>query len=524
MQKYMMNFDSRKLPQLSSDCLIVGAGVAGLIAAWYAAERGCRVMLAVKDTLQDSNTNKAQGGIAAVFAADDDTALHAADTLTAGAGICDESIVHLVVEEGRQQVKELMELGAVFDHRPDGRLALGREGCHSRARILHAQGDATGAEVVRSLLARVEAHRNITICEHSYVADLLVTDGCCRGALLLHNGKELGIVRSTAVILATGGCGRLYRHTTNPEGATGSGCAIAYRAGAELTDMEFIQFHPTALALPGCPNFLISEAVRGAGALLLNARGQRFMTDYHELAELAPRDVVARAIFHEMGPEKNIPVYLDAAGVAAVADKFPMIAATCRTYGVDIAREPIPIAPAAHYMMGGIRVDDHGRTNISGLFACGETACTGLHGANRLASNSLLEGLVFGRRAAETIGGQVPALSEEYWHYAGQGKSFTVKDIEELQNVMTCGLGIVRDAGGLKAAKIALAGMQVVAEGTTANCILDLEYRNMLQTASLIVQAAEKREESRGAHYRLDYPQRLKQWRHHIIESAGAVI
>ncbi len=523
MQKYMMNFDSRNLPQLSVDCLIVGAGVAGLIAAWYAAERGCRVMLAVKDTLQDSNTNKAQGGIAAVFAADDDTALHAADTLTAGAGICDESIVHLVVEEGRQQVKQLMDLGAVFDHQPDGRLALGREGCHSRARILHAQGDATGAEVVRSLLARVEAHSNITICEHSYVVDLLVTDGCCRGALLLHNGKELGIVRSTAVILATGGCGCLYRHTTNPEGATGSGCAIAYRAGAELTDMEFIQFHPTALALPGCPNFLISEAVRGAGALLRNASGQRFMPDYHELAELAPRDVVARAIFHEMGPEKNVPVYLDASTVAAVADKFPMIAATCRTYGVDIAREPIPIAPAAHYMMGGIRVDDHGRTNINGLFACGETSCTGLHGANRLASNSLLEGLVFGRRAAETIAGQVPALGG-HWHYAGREKSFAGSDIEALQLVMTRGLGIVRDAAGLKTAEIALAAMQTAVEGSAARCILDLEYRNMLQTARLIVRAAKQREESRGAHYRIDYPQRLNQWRHHIIESVGAVI
>lgn len=522
MQRYLMNFSTKDLPVQKTDCLVVGCGVAGLITAWYAAEKGQQVLLMVKDTLQDSNTNQAQGGIASVFGEDDTFALHVADTITAGAGLCDEEIVRMVVEEGHDAVENLMKLGAIFDRDKQGNIALGREGCHSRSRVLHAKGDATGAEVVRSLLAVVTAHPNIVIMEHHYLVDLLVQQGTCYGGLLwCEQNQELLTIRAGSVVMATGGTGRLFVHTTNPDGATGSGIGIAYRAGAVLMDMEFVQFHPTALAFSGEYNFLISEAVRGAGGILRNARGERFMPKYHELAELAPRDIVARAIFQEMKQDGADHIYLDAREIEQVRIKFPMITATCETYGINIQSELIPVAPAAHYMMGGIQVDRNGESNIHQLFACGEVACTGLHGANRLASNSLLEGLVFGRSIAELIARRHFSSNESIeWKCTSLQKKVYHCDVTVMQKVMSRHLGLIRDFSGLAFANEFFAGIHNDIDGTSASCQQDLEYRNMLLAAKLIAQTAAMRQESRGGHYRSDYSRPSAVWQQHILEKS----
>ena len=527
MQRYLMNFSTLEMRTIYADCLVVGSGVAGLMAAWTAARAGRHVLLAVRDTLQDSNTSKAQGGIAAVFGADDAVSLHVADTLVTGAGLSNEAVVRIAVEEGRGDLQTLMDNGAQFDRLPDGRLALGREGCHSRCRIVHAQGDATGAEVARALLAMTAREPAIEVLEHCYVVDLLTQGGVCYGAAARHQGEAI-CLRADAVILATGGCGQLYRHTTNPDGATGSGIAMAYRAGAEVMDMEFVQFHPTALALDGCPNFLISEAVRGAGAVLRNRAGQRFMPALHAMAELAPRDVVARAIFQEMQQDGSSHVWLDATAVPEVAVKFPMIARTCQGFGLDIGRESIPIAPAAHYMMGGIRTDACGRTNLSGLYACGETACTGLQGANRLASNSLLEGLVFGRRAALAACALKAVPAREFslaWSCTDlrpmAAGAEMAKMTAALQQVMSGQLGICREASGIAQAAAFMEKLSVQYEGTEAVSAPALDWQGRLLTSRLIARAAARRLESRGAHYRLDYPQTAESWQLHMADQAG---
>ena len=518
-----MNFDTRELPKCEADALVIGSGVAGLQAAWYLARAGKHVLLAVRDTLRDSNTNKAQGGIAASFGADDNPDLHLADTLVAGAGLSDRDISSIVTTEGPKDVQKLWENGAEFDTNPDGTLMLGREGCHCRSRIVHAHGDATGAEVSRSLNVLVSKEKNVEPLEHCYVVDLLVRDGRCYGATAIYNDKKI-VLRAPAVVLATGGTGRLFSKTTNPEGATGSGMAMAWRAGAELMDMEFVQFHPTALSLKGCPNFLISEAVRGAGGILRNLKGERFMPKYHEMKELAPRDVVARCIFKEMQEAGSSYIYLDATGIEDVKEKFPMIAETCQEYGVDIAKKPIPIAPAAHYMMGGVHTDAYGRTNIAGLYACGETAATGLQGANRLASNSLLEGLVFGRRAAEHIASQPqPEASEGlYWQENGlreEPQNDTQELTVESQGLMTKYLGIRRDAEGIGTALAALDLLQRRRAGRAAMTTAELDLRARLPVDELIARAALRRQESRGGHYRTDYPEKQAAWAHHVLDS-----
>lgn len=522
MRRYMMNFSTKNMIKLRTDCLVIGSGVAGLQAARAAAQAGRQVLLAVQDTLLDSNTNKAQGGIAASFGADDNAALHLQDTLVAGAGLSNEAISRLVVTDGPKEVAELAAHGAVFDRRPDGRLALGREGCHSRHRIVHAHGDATGAEVVRALLALVSQEPNIEVCTDCCVLDLLTRRGRCYGAIALLEGTPV-CLRAGAVILATGGCGRLFEHTTNPEGALGSGIAMAYRAGAEVMDMEFVQFHPTALALPGCPSFLISEAVRGAGALLRNARGERFMPRYHKMAELAPRDVVARAIFREMQLAGEDHLYLDAREIADAAQKFPMIARTCADYGVDIASELIPIAPAAHYMMGGVHTDAWGRTSIDGLYACGETACTGLQGANRLASNSLLEGLVFGRRAGWKACQELPVLSGELeWEY-GELEPADNLDLaagtQELQQYMSRYLGIRREAAGLAGAMGHFSALALQYGQRAAATAEQADFFNRIELGMLMAWAALRRRESRGAHYRSDFPDTLETWQCHVTDT-----
>ena len=521
MQRYRMNFSTREMRKLRADCLVIGSGAAGLQAARTAAGLGRSVLLAVRDTLLDSNTNKAQGGIAASFGTDDNPSLHLQDTLVAGAGLSNEEISRLVVTEGPRDVAELSAHGAVFDRRPDGQLALGREGCHSRRRIVHAQGDATGAEVARSLLALASREQRIQALEHCYVVDLLTRRGRCYGAVALLAGEPVCLLAG-AVILATGGCGQLFLHTTNPAGALGSGIAMAYRAGAAVMDMEFVQFHPTALALPGCPSFLISEAVRGAGALLQNARGERFMPRYHPMAELAPRDVVARAIFQEMEQAGEDHLYLDARKVSGAAEKFPMIARTCREYGVDISREPIPVAPAAHYMMGGVRTDAWGRTNIAGLYACGEAACTGLQGANRLASNSLLEGLVFGRRAGKQAAVDGLRVTDGLdWHSEGL-RPAEVSELSRqtlaLQRGMSRWLGICREGAGLSQAVAWFASLSLEYDGLEARSPEMLDFFSRLQLGSLMAWAALRRRESRGAHYRSDFPETLAAWRCHVAD------
>ena len=567
-----MNFDTRTLPTYEADALVVGSGVAGLSAAWRLAEAGKHVLLAVRDTLADSNTDKAQGGIASSFGDDDNPELHLEDTLVAGAGLTDRDIARIVVTEGPHDVAKLAEHGAEFDRTADGKLALGREGCHCRNRIVHAHGDATGAEVARALNAIVAKEANVQPLEHCYVVDLLTKDGRCYGAVALLDGKKV-VLRAPATILAMGGTGRLYSKTTNPEGATGSGMALAWRAGADVMDMEFVQFHPTALALDGCPNFLISEAVRGAGALLRNMKGERFMPGYHPMAELAPRDVVARCIFKEMQDAGSDHVWLDATVIDHAANIFPMIARTCKEYGVDIETEYIPIAPAAHYMMGGVHTDEHGRTNIAGLYAAGETACTGLQGANRLASNSLLEGLVFGRRSADDIienkelsegverhntaaspsgrGGReadgaglrkrsqttaiaagnvpnanvdVPSLFSPDLYWTSTGLYTTVltdtdRLTRETQTLMTQYLGIRRYDGGIRKAIQELQRLSTLRDGYAAETADELDLRGRLIVDELIAQAALRRRESRGAHYRMDYPEKSDRWRRHFLDN-----
>lgn len=520
MQRYLMNFDTRRMETRQTECLVIGSGVAGLTAACQLARHGHHVLLVVRDTLQDSNTSKAQGGIAAALGMDDNPELHLADTLVAGAGLSNESVSRMVVTEGPQDIRWLAENGAEFDHNADGTLSLGREGCHSRNRIVHSHGDATGAEVARALNAMAAREKNIRTLEGCYVVDLLVHQGRCYGVTALWHGRKI-CLRAKHTVLATGGLGRLFQHTTNPEGATGSGMAMAARAGAELTDMEFVQFHPTALALKGCPNFLISEAMRGAGAYLLNREGKRFMPECHPLAELAPRDVVARCIFQEMTRAEVSHIWLDARHIEKVTEKFPMIAATCRDYGVDIENELIPIAPAAHYMMGGVHTDIWGRTNIEALYACGETACTGLQGANRLASNSLLEGLVFGRRVATIIGKTRLPQAEAglFWReesLAAEKHAGVLVDRGVSQRILSRYLGITREAQEMAEGEEKLRQLSASYEGTSADTPAELDLRSALLCGALIFHGAQRRQESRGAHYRSDYPDKNESLRQHF--------
>ncbi len=478
--EYWTAFDTEQLTPVETQVLVIGSGAAGLTTALDCARAGKQVLVVVRDTLEDCNTAKAQGGIAAVMGEGDSTALHLEDTLIAGAGLTDEAMAKILVEEGPASVRDLIQDGALFDRTADGTLALGREGCHSRNRIVHANGDSTGAEVARAL-------------------------------------------RAAATVLATGGLGRLFAYTTNPHGALGAGAALAYRAGAELMDMEFVQFHPTALAKLGCPSFLVSEAVRGAGGKLYNTQGERFMPKHHPMAELAPRDVVARAIAWEMKKCQSDHVLLDTTGIDHFADKFPMITRTLRSYGVDPVKEQIPIAPAAHYMMGGVRTDAQGRTNIARLYACGEAACTGVQGANRLASNSLLEGLVFGHRTAEALEGESGVdCTARHWasHLVPvtQSESELQQLQETLRQLLSRQLGIARDREGMAEALRQLKAWAALFAGTACTTVTQLDLRCQLLVSQLITQAALAREESRGAHYRTDYPLSRVGWQHHSIE------
>ncbi|MDR6971033.1 L-aspartate oxidase [Leifsonia shinshuensis] len=491
-----------------SRVVVVGSGIAGLTAALRAHALGHAVAIVTKAALSDGSTRYAQGGIAAALFPDDSVAAHVADTLRAGAGLNVREAVEALCADGPERVRELIALGAAFDRDGDG-FARGLEAAHSSARVLHAGGDATGAELERALVAAVRA-AGIAIVERAFLADVLVRDGHATGVALRIDDRAVEL-DADAVVLATGGWGRLYAHTTNPAVATGDGVAAAWRAGAALADLEFTQFHPTALytasAPAGAGAFLVSEAVRGEGAVLRNARGERFMTDVHPDAELAPRDVVARGIAVEMAAQGGRPVLLDATalGGAFLARRFPTIDAATRAAGYDWGRRPIPVTPAAHYAMGGVATDVEGRTTVPGLFAVGEVACTGTHGANRLASNSLLEGLVFAHRAA----GAIDAPWTETPEWMREGAIATLPDSEtttaasrrfdraRLAELLWQSAGLHRDGAQLEAAAAELAATQLPEPGEDAN---------LLTLGRLVVAAALRREESRGAHFRSDFP------------------
>jgi L-aspartate oxidase len=495
-----------------TDFLVIGAGVAGLRAAVELAPAG-RVVVLAKREVTESNTQWAQGGIAAALSDEDEIGLHLQDTLNAGDGLCNADAVKVLVEEGPERIEELIQWGTEFDH--DGtKLAFGREGAHSRNRILHAHGDSTGREILRALYAKSKTLSRISVCEFEFSTDLRVESGRVGGISLINERGETGAISASAVLLATGGLGQLYRNTTNPRVATGDGVAMAFRAGADVSDMEFIQFHPTALYLKNAPRFLLSEALRGEGAYLRNSEMVRFMSKYHAMAELAPRDVVARAIMHELevSPLKDPVVYLDLTHLdeAHVKARFPRIHATCLKYNIDIATDLVPIRPAAHYSMGGVRTDLDGATTIPGLYAAGEAAAVGVHGANRLASNSLLEGLVFGARAGKKMrdelrkGPAKKASSRRTAYANGPVDGGPEEAVREIQDLMWSEVGIVRTGAGLKKAIERL--QQVAPRAGNPHTRRAWEARNLHTAGLLVARSALAREESRGAHYRTDFP------------------
>jgi L-aspartate oxidase len=494
-----------------TDFLVIGAGVAGLRAAVELANAGTVLVLAKRE-VTESNTQWAQGGIAAALSDEDEISLHLQDTLQAGDGLCNPEAAKVLVEDAPGRIDELIQWGTQFD-RQGTKLTFGREGAHSRNRILHAHGDSTGREILRALYAKSKTLNNISVREFEFSTDLVLQNGRVCGIHLINERGEKQQMTASAVLLATGGMGQLYRNTTNPAVATGDGVAMAFRAGAEISDMEFIQFHPTALYLKNAPRFLLSEALRGEGAYLRNIEMHRFMPRYHPMGELAPRDVVARAILHELevSQVKDPVVYLDLTHLDAdhVKKRFPRIYATCMQFNIDITTDLIPIRPAAHYAMGGVRTDLDGRCTLPGLYAAGEAAATGVHGANRLASNSLLEGLVFGARAGKTMREE---LQRAPMHPANSNRAVsngpvdaaTEEVIREIQDLMWRDAGIVRSGAGLKAAIEHL--NHIASRVARPNTRRAHEAQNLHALALLVARSALAREESRGAHYRTDFP------------------
>ena len=497
------------------DFLIIGSGVAGLRAAIELAPHGS-VLVVTKDRPSESSTEYAQGGIAAVMSDEDQVGIHFDDTLKAGDGLCKEDAVKTLVEEGPDRIMELIEWGAEFD-KEGTTLDLTIEAAHSRRRILHSHGDSTGKELERVLLKKVRSLPSVRKYPFAFTKDLIVHNSECHGAYVLRDG-EVTALFAKATILTTGGAGQLFSRTTNPQVATGDGMAIAFRAGAILEDMEFFQFHPTSLYYPTAPHFLLSESMRGEGAVLLNIQKQRFMQDYHLLGELAPRDIVSRAIISEMVKNESNHVYLDLRhmGKAFVKKRFPKIHATCLQYDIDITEDLIPVSPAAHYIMGGVKTTLDGETNIKGLYAAGEVACTGVHGANRLASNSLLEGLVFGARTGRAAAGTsvIPAK-----RVTRACKISSIRESIEirrtLRKLMWERVGIIRCGESLGEAREKLLIWERIIERDYATRH-ELELKNMLTVSRIIMKAALARKGSVGAHFRSDYKGRGENWQLHI--------
>ncbi|MBA3611972.1 MAG: L-aspartate oxidase [Nitrospirales bacterium] len=500
---------------ISTDFLILGAGVAGLRAAIELSRYG-RVTMVAKGGPQDNNSFYAQGGVAVALSEEDDVVLHLADTLKAGHQLCSRPATKILVEEGPSRIHELIEWGAKFDT-VDGKLAFTREGAHSRHRVLRAGGDATGSEMVRALSVKAQTLKNLTWMGNHVAVELCIQDGRCWGALILDElSGSLKIICAPATLLVTGGAGQIYARTTNPANATGDGIAMAYRAGAILEDMEFVQFHPTALYLPSSPPFLLSETLRGEGGILRNNRCERFMKNYHRSQELAPRDIVSRAIWTEMQRTKARHVYLDVThlGATFLKERFPTIYSTCLRYDIDITEEWIPVSPSAHYFMGGVKTDLDGASTIPGLFAAGEVACSGVHGANRLASNSLLEGLVFGYRAAQAASScstisSCPDFSNSPLLRKPSGRKMSTQDVEKIRNslrrLMWSKVGLVRTGNSLKKTvdQVQQWSQKLSAAPWSRP---GLETRNMVLVGQCITEAALWRANSVGAHFREDFP------------------
>jgi L-aspartate oxidase len=512
---------------LQTDFLIIGGGVAGLRAAVELARNG-DVLVVTKDAPSESSSEYAQGGVAVALSDEDEISIHFEDTIRAGDGLCLRKAVSTLVEEGPTRIRELILWGAEFD-REGAKLAFTQEAAHSKRRILHAQGDSTGHEIMRTLVDKVRSTGTVSKIDFAFTRDLIVRDGRCVGAVVCQQTlKKVLIISARAVLLATGGTGRLYERTTNPAVATGDGMSMAFRAGAELIDMEFVQFHPTALFRKGAPQFLLSEAMRGEGGMLKNRQGLRFMDRYSPARELAPRDVVTRAIRSEMEATGASHVFLDMTHLNAgyITRRFPRIFRTCKDLGIDITAQPIPVSPAAHYIMGGVKTDLWGATNVPGLFAAGETACTGVHGANRLASNSLLEGLVFGERA----GLAAARYARKHVNMTLNARDAGLRGRKEtpakhadmpairtaLRKLMWEKVGIVRNKKDLAAALKQLREWERGMKGYGPDRNF-FELRNMITAAALITRSALSREGSVGAHYRSDFPAKGRNWKKRTV-------
>ena len=516
MDRYLVPFNTDEITHENYDVVIIGSGIAGVYTALQIDSR-IKVAIITKETIDISNSVLAQGGIAVSLDKEDSPALHFKDTVYAGAGLCSEDTVWVLVNEAAENIETLCGYGVRFDLGENHQLALSREAAHSKNRIIHT-GDATGKEVCDTLINAVLKCKNVNIFERTFAIDIITEDNKCRGLLAFNEDSgEYKLFASDIVICASGGFGQLYQYTTNPPVATGDGAAIAHRAGCELMDLEFIQFHPTVLYHPENKSFLISEAVRGEGAYLLDSSGKRFMHDYHPMAELAPRDVVSRAIFEQIQKTGTTHVFLDISHKDAgfVKNRFPTIYSTCMNYGIDITKDRIPVAPAEHYCMGGIKTDEYGRTRIEGFYACGEAACNGIHGANRLASNSLLEGLVFGRRIG--IEASRIILNRKEWSAvravhakpAAAETEFELKTGEikkRLKKLMTHNVGIIRNEKKLNRAMEQVIEMKTQIKGRRLVSIEQWELANMLTLSELVIKSALIRKESRGAHFRTDYP------------------
>ncbi len=523
-KRFLTSFDTDKLSRIDTDVLVIGSGVAGLRAA-IEASRYAKVLIVTKSNLKKSNTEDAQGGIAAVFSEEDSFESHITDTLNVSGNIANEEAVRILVEEAPARINELIGWGAEFDKKR-GKVVFGKEAGHSVQRIIHAGGDATGVELERVLASKCRKSKNISILEHAYAIDLLAENEVCYGALVDVKNEQRKAVYARKTIMATGGLGQVYRETTNSSVATGCGISAAYRAGASVLDMEFVQFHPTSLYIAGAARILISETVRGEGAVLKNKYGHRFMSKYHKDKELAPRDIVSRAILEEMKKTGDTHVYLDLSHLNAdfLKGRFPNIIKACSDFGLDLKKDLIPVRPTAHYMIGGIRTDLNGRTNLKGLFACGECACMALHGANRLASNSLLEGLVFGQRAGMTDADRekdlsFPRIKSEV--SSDNSKKFDIEDIKNaLKSLMSRCVGIRRDKASLEEARKEIDFWATYVMKKEFASPEAWQLQNMLTVARLIQSSAYVRDESRGVHYRKDHPRLRRKWDNTHIELA----